>query len=58
MSYLTDDLCSSDELPSKGIKPEDLPLERPSKLVLNLNTAKQIGVEIPQRIIKAHRVIK
>ena len=67
ISYSTDDLqafrraATYVEKIFKGVKPADLPIEQPTKfeLVINLRTAKQIGLVIPPNVLaRADRIIK
>ena len=67
MSYSTDELGAFRRAAYyvdrilKGAKPADLPVEQPMKFefVINLKTAKQIGLDIPQSVLfRADKVIK
>jgi putative ABC transport system substrate-binding protein len=67
MSYSTNDIDALRRAATyvakilKGAKPSDLPVEQPTKyeMVVNLKTAKQIGLTIPQKVlVRADKVIR
>jgi putative tryptophan/tyrosine transport system substrate-binding protein len=45
----------------KGVKPAELPVEQParSELIINLKTAKELGINVPQSlVVRADEVIQ
>ena len=67
VSYSTDDLMAFRRAATyvdkilRADKPADIPVEQPTKfeLVINLKTAKQIGLSIPPNVLaRADRVIQ